>query len=89
MSKDVERINKCSKFGDKFFKGCINYAVEWGYLYANDCQICKTKNECKGICKHRNPCKIFVMNGEEGVIKRKRMNVNGKLHIRGTKGAAW
>ena len=28
------------------------------------------------------------MNGEEGVIKMKRMNVNAKLPIRGTKGVA-
>ena len=67
-----------------FSKGRVNYGVEWGYLYANDCQICKTKNECR----HRNPCKIFVMNGEEGVIKMKRMNVNAMLPIRGIEGAA-
>ena len=71
-----------------FLKGCVKYEVEWGYLYANDCRICKTKNECKGICEHKNPCKLFVMNGEEGVIKMKRMNVNAKLPITGTKGAA-
>ena len=64
-----------------FSKGRVNYEVEWGYLYANDYQICKTKNECKGICKHKNPCKIFVMSGEEGAIKMKRMNVNAKLPI--------
>ena len=32
-----------------FSKRRVNYEVKWGYLYANDCQICKTKNECKGI----------------------------------------
>ena len=62
-STDAENLRK------NFSKGRVNYEVEWGYLYANDYQICKTKNDCKGFCKHRNPCKLFVMNGEEGVIK--------------------
>ena len=69
-------------------KGDVNYDVKWGHLYSIGCQICKKKNQCKGICKHRNSCKLYVMNGEEGVIKMKRMNVNAKLPVRGTAGAA-
>ena len=57
-------------------------------MYKIDCDICKRKNECEGICKHLNPCKLFVMNGREGVIKMKRMNKNAMLPSRGTSGAA-
>ena len=39
-------------------KGHVNYDVEWGYLYENDCQICKKKNKCTKSCKHRDICKL-------------------------------
>ena len=52
-----------------FSKGDVKYEIIWGHLYKTDCEICKRKNECKGICKHRNFCKLFVMNGREGEIK--------------------
>ena len=69
-------------------KGDVKYDIEWGHLYYRDCQLCKTKNECKGICKHKNSCKLYVMNGEEGIVKIKRMNVNAKLLVRRMVGAA-
>ena len=70
------------------FKGDVKYDIEWGHLYNSDCRLCKIQNECKGICKHKNPCKLYVMNGEEGIVKIKRMNVNAKLPVRGMAGAA-
>ena len=82
-----ERVNG-ENLWTNLLKGDVKYDIEWGHLYNNDCQICKRQNECKGICKHRNFCKLYVMNGEEGVIKMKRMNVNAKLPSRGTAGAA-
>ena len=69
-------------------RGDIKYDIEWGHLYNSDCQLCKIKNECKGICKHKNPCKLYVMHGEEGIVKIKKMNVNAKLLVRGMAGAA-
>ena len=82
-----ERVNG-ENLRTNLLKGNVKYDIEWGHLYNNDCQICKRKNKCKGICKHGNSCKLHVINGEEGVIKMKRMNVNAKLPSRGTAGAA-
>ena len=48
----------------------------------------KEKNECKNNCKHRSLCKLHVIKTDEGVVKIKEMNVNAKLPIRGTAGAA-
>ena len=59
-----------------FFKGDVKYDVEWGHLYNSDCQICKRKNECNGVCKHKNLCKLYVMKIDEGVVRIKRTNVN-------------
>ena len=35
-----------------FSQGDVKSAMKWGHLYSTDCNICKKKNECKGICKH-------------------------------------
>ena len=40
-----------------YWKGDVKYDIEWGHLYNSDCQLCKFKNECKSICKHKNLCK--------------------------------
>ena len=77
-----------SNLRSNFVKGDVQYEVEWGHWYNNECKICKTKNECKGHCKHRTNCKLYVMRANEGVVKIKRMNVNAKLPTRGTAGAA-
>ena len=68
------------------FGGRVNYEVEWGYLYDNDCKICKLKNECNGTCKHKTPCKLYVIKAVEGVVRIKRICKNAKLPIRGTEG---
>ena len=91
-------ILKCPKFWreqtDKLnlrtnsFGGRVNYEIEWGYLYDNDCKICKLKNECNRTCKHETPCKSYVIKTDEGVVRMKRICKNAKLPIRGTKGAA-
>ena len=71
-----------------FSAGRVKYDTEWGYLYDNDCDICKKKNLDVKHCKHRNFCKLYVMRTEEGIVKVKRLNVNAKLPIRGTSGSA-
>ena len=85
--KNQISLLKCPKFwrvaGDttnswtNSFKG----RVKWGYLYNNECAICISKNECKGFCKHRTPCKLYSLVNEKGdeVIKIKRVSVNAKL----------
>ena len=40
------------------------------------------------IVNIRNPCKLYVIKNEEGVIRVKRTNVNAKLPVRGSSGAA-
>ena len=80
----VNESNLCTNF----IKGDVKYEVQWGHLYNNDCEICNRKNQCKENCKHRNDCKLYVMNAEEGVVKIKRTNVNAKLPVRGTAGEA-
>ena len=97
MEKQIG-ILKCPKFWrnvvdesnlrTNFIKGDVKYEVQWGHLYNTDCQICKRKNQCKENCKHRNVCKLYVMNAEDGVVKIKRMNVNAKLPVRGIARAA-
>ena len=94
--KNQISILECPKFwrvaGDatnswtNSFKG----RVKWGYLYNNECEICKSKNECKGFCKHRTPCKLYSLVNEKGdeVVKIKRVSVNAKLPVKGTEGAA-
>ena len=82
-----ERVNG-EDLRTNLLKWDVKYDRAWGHLYNSNCQIYKRKNECKEICKHRNYCKLYVMNGEEGVTKMKRMNVNVKLPSRGTAGAA-
>ena len=81
-------INNDQNLRTNFLKGDVKYEIKWGHLYKTDCDICKRKNECKGICKHRTFCKLYVMNGREGEIKMKRVNKNAMLPSRGTSGAA-
>ena len=69
-------------------RGHVHYDTEWGYLYNEDCKICKNKNECKDNCKHQNLCKLYVIKNEEGIVKVKRINVNARPPVRGTEGAA-
>ena len=59
-------------------------------MYQNDRELCKLKNECKGVCKHKTPCKLYSFVNERGdeIVKVKRVNVNAKLPVRGTDGAA-
>ena len=72
----------------KLSKGPCEYEVEWGHLYNSDCNICKRKISNVKDCKHRNLCKLYVIKNEEGVIRVRRMNVNAKLPVRGSSGAA-
>ena len=72
----------------KFKKGHDKNDFEWGYLYDTDCKICKRKNVNQNECKHRNPCKLYVIKNEEEILRVKRMNVNAKLPVRGSSGAA-
>ena len=72
----------------KFKKGHEKNDFEWGYLYDTDCQLCKSKNVNQKECKHRNPCKIYVIKNAEEILRVKRMNVNAKLPVRGSSGAA-
>ena len=53
----------------KFNKGHEKNDVEWGYLYNSDCKICKRKNVNQNECKHRNPCKLYVIKHEEDVLR--------------------
>ena len=69
-------------------KGRVNYGTEWGYLYNNDCEICKSKNECTVPCKHRTVCKLYIIKTEEGIVRVKRLCKNAKLPVRGIVGAA-
>ena len=59
-------------------------------MYTNECKICKFKNECKAECKHHKFCKLYVIKNDEGdeVVKIKRMNVNARLPVRSSEGAA-
>ena len=52
--------------------------------------MCKNKNGCNDFCKHKTPCKLYVIKNDEGdeVVKIKRLNVNAKLPVTGTEGAA-
>ena len=59
-----------------------------GYLYDFDCKICKRKNLNQHACKHRNRCKLYVIKNDEDVLRVKRMNVNAKLQVRDSSGAA-
>ena len=66
-----------------YFKG----RIQWGFLHGNNCKICNFSNDCKTECKHHKFCKIYVIEDEE-VLRVKRMNVNARLPVRGTPGAA-
>ena len=72
----------------KFNKGHEKNDVEWGYLYNSDCKICKRKNVIQNECKHRNPCKLYVIKHEEDVLRVRRMSVNAKLPVRSSAEAA-
>ena len=72
----------------KLSKGPCGYDVEWGHLYDSGCKICKRKNSNVKDCKHQNLCKLYVIKNEEGVIRVKRTNVNAKLPVRSSSGAA-
>ena len=64
--------------------------VSWGYLYKDKCELCTLKNECKDFCKHISQCKLYSFVNEKGdeIVKIQRVNVNAKLPVRGTEGAA-
>ena len=64
------------------FKG----RIQWGYMYNSECKFCKNKDECK----HRTACKLYTIVNDEGndVVTIKRVNVNAKLPVQGTSGAA-
>ena len=72
-------ILKCPKFWNcskdavnlktNSFEGCAKYNTEWGNLYEDDYQICKSKNQCINACKHRNLCQLYVMKIEEGAVR--------------------
>ena len=64
--------------------------VKWGFLHGNHCKICKLDQNCNNECKHMKHCKLFVIKGDEGeeVLRVKRTNVNARLPVRGTEGAA-
>ena len=64
------------------FKG----RVQWGYLFNFECKICKNQNDCK----HRTACKLYTIVNDEGkdVVTIQRVNLNAKLPVRGTSGAA-
>ena len=66
------RDNSISR--SKSSKGDVQNEKQWGYLYNMDCELCKKNNACKEICKHRSPCKLYVIKTEEGIVKVKRMN---------------
>ena len=82
----IEKNKNDQNSGTNFFRG----RVQWGYLYHNDCELCKIQNECKGICKHKSPCELYYFVNEKAkeIVKVKRVNVNAKLQVRGTEGAA-
>ena len=80
------RDNSISR--SKFLKGDVQNEEQWGYLYNMGCDLCKLKNECKETCKHRSPCKLYVIKTEEGIVKVKRTNVNARLPMSHS-GGAW
>ena len=55
-------------------------------MYNSECKFCKHNNECK----HRTACKLYTIVNDEGndIVTIKRVNVNAKLPVRGTSGAA-
>ena len=69
-----------------FFEG----DVQWGFLYSNECKICNFENPCNSECKHHKFCKLYVIRNDEGneIVRVKRMNVNARLAVRSTEGAA-
>ena len=79
-------VLKCPKFWQipadaensrtNFAKGRVTYNVQWGYLYGNDYEICKRKNDDVQNCKHNSRCKLYVIKTDEGVVYVKRMTVN-------------
>ena len=72
----------------KFSEGRAKYDVEWGHLYNKDWSICKKKILNVNECKHQNPCKIYVIKDEEGILRVRRMNVNAKMPARSSLGSA-
>ena len=81
---------KLSEKNENSWTNSFKGDVQWGFLYHNECEICKFKNACKEECKHRKYCKLFVIRNDEGeeIVKIKRTNVNAKLPIRGTEGGS-
>ena len=65
-----------------FFKG----RVQWGHLFKTNCDFCKHSDGCK----HRTTCKLYTLVNDEGddVVTIQRVNVNAKLPVRSTSGAA-
>ena len=96
--QDKIAILKCPKFwrvtdqteqGQNSWTNTFKGRAYWGYLYNDDCELCKIKRNVKNNCKHRSKCKLYSFVNEEGdeIVKIKRVNVNAKLPVRGTKGA--
>ena len=97
--QDKIAILKCPKFwrvakqnekGQNSWTNSFKGHAYWGYLYNDDCEFCKINEECKSNCKHRSQCKLYSFVNEKGdeVVKVQRVNVNAKLPVRGTEGAA-
>ena len=64
--------------------------VQWGFLHGNNYKICNFEQNCNMECTHMKHCKLFVIKGDEGkeILRVKRTNVNARLPVRGTEGAA-
>ena len=83
--EEPQALDRCCRstiLRTKFSEGRAKYDVEWGQLYNKDCSICKKKNLNVNECKHQNPCKIYVIKDEEGIVRVRRMSVNAKLPVR-------
>ena len=85
-------ILRCPKFwrapGDaaNLWTNSFRGRGEWGFLYNTECTLCKIKTDVTIFVN----IKHLVIKNDEGdeVVKIKRMNVNSKLPVRGTEGAA-
>ena len=89
--EEPQVLDKCYRehnLRTKFCEGRAKYDVEWGHLYTKDCSICEKQKLNVNECKHQNPCKIYVIKDEEGIVRVRRMNVNAKLPVRSSSGSA-
>ena len=88
MSKILADLSRSENSRTNFAKERVTYNVQWGYLYGNDYEICKRKNDDVQNCKHNSRCILYVIKTNEGVVYVKRMTVNAKLPEKGTSGSA-